>query len=67
MLFYTIWRNWQPMLKTIIADAGYGSEVNNVYTVGEDEEERFEFLIPYGTYLKEQTRKYKNDIINVKN
>ncbi|MCU9593447.1 hypothetical protein OEV82_03120 [Caldibacillus thermolactis] len=55
------------MLKTIIADAGYGSEVNYVYTVGEDEEERFEFLIPYGTYLKEQTRKYKNDIINVKN
>ena len=35
--------------------------------LGEDKEQRFEFLIPYGTYLKEQTRKYKNDIKNAKN
>ena len=56
-----------PMPKTVIADAGYGSEENYVYAVGEDKEQRFEFLIPYGTYLKEQTRKYKNDIKNAKN
>ena len=56
-----------PMPKKVIADAGYGSEENYVYAVGDDREQRFEFLIPYGTYLKEQTRKYKNDIKNAKN
>src|SRR5699024_302048 len=29
--------------------------------------ERFEYLIPYGTYIKEQKRKYKKDIKNAKN
>jgi hypothetical protein len=33
-----------PMLKTIIADAGYGSEENYVYTVRDKKEPQFEFL-----------------------
>lgn len=48
-----------PMPKTVIVDAGYGSEENYVYAVGDEKEPRFEFLIPYGTYVQEQTRKYK--------
>ena len=56
-----------PIPKRVIADAGYGSEENYLYAVGEEKEPRFEFLIPYGTYVKEQTRKYKNDIRNAKN
>ncbi len=56
-----------PMPKTVIADAGYGSEENYVYAVGEEKELRFDFLIPYGSYLHEQTRKFKNDIKNAKN
>ena len=56
-----------PVPKTVIADAGYGSEENYIYAVGEEKEQRFDFLIPYGTYLKEQTRKYKKDIKNAKN
>ncbi len=55
------------MPKTVIADAGYGSEENYLYAIGEDKEHRFDFLIPYGTYVKEQTRKYKNDIKNARN
>ena len=38
-----------------------------LYAIGEEREPRFDFLIPYGTYVKEKTRKYKNDIKNVKN
>ncbi|MFS0616118.1 IS1182 family transposase, partial [Lederbergia ruris] len=56
-----------PMPKTVIADAGYGSEENYLYALGEEKEPRFDYLIPYGTYVKEKTRKYKNDIRNVKN
>lgn len=56
-----------PIPKTVVADAGYGSEENYLYALGEEKEPRFEFLIPYGTYVKEQTRKYWNDIKNVKN
>ena len=56
-----------PMPKTVIADAGYGSEENYVYAVGDEKDPRFEFLIPYGSYVKEQTRKYKKDIKNAKN
>lgn len=56
-----------PMPKVVIADAGYGSEENYVYAVGDEKEPRFEFLIPYGSYLQEQTRKYKKDIKNVRN
>jgi transposase len=56
-----------PMPKNVIADAGYGSEENYVYAVGEEKEPLFDFLIPYGSYLHEQTRKYKYDIKNAKN
>ncbi|WHY73227.1 IS1182 family transposase [Fictibacillus enclensis] len=56
-----------PMPKTVIADAGYGSEENYLFAVGEETEPRFDFLIPYGSYLKEQTRSYKNEIKNAKN
>ena len=52
-----------PLPKKVIADAGYGSEENYLYTL----EEPFEALIPYNTYLTEQTRTYKNDIRNVRN
>ena len=52
-----------PLPKKVIADAGYGSEENYLYTL----EEPFEALIPYNTYLTEQTRSYKNDIRNVRN
>lgn len=56
-----------PMPNTVIADAGYGSEENYLYAIGEEKEPRFDFLIPYGTYLKEKTRKAKKDIKNAKN
>jgi len=56
-----------PMPKTVIADAGYGSEENYVYAVGDEKEQKFDFLIPYGSYIQEKTRKYKNDIKNAKN
>lgn len=56
-----------PMPKVVIADAGYGSEENYVYSIGDEKEQRFEFLIPYGSYVHEQTRKYKKDIKNAKN
>ncbi|MGG3644332.1 transposase, partial [Bacillus gobiensis] len=56
-----------PMPKTVIADAGYGSEENYLYVIGEEKEPRFQSLIPYGTYLKEQTRKARKDIKNVRN
>ena len=56
-----------PMPKTVIADAGYGSEENYVYAIGDEKEPRFDFLIPYGSYIQEQTRKYKKDIKNAKN
>jgi transposase len=56
-----------PMPKTIIADAGYGSEENYVYALGDEKEPRFDFLIPYGTYEQEQTRKYQEDIRHAKN
>jgi len=56
-----------PMPKTVIADAGYGSEENYVYAVGDEKEPRFDFLIPYGSYIHEQTRKYKKDLKNAKN
>jgi len=56
-----------PRPKTVVADAGFGSEENYVYAVGDEKEPRFDFLIPYGSYLQEQTRKYKKDIKNAKN
>ena len=56
-----------PMPKTVVADAGYGSEENYLYAIGDEKEKRFDFLIPYGTYLFEQRRAYKNDLKNAKN
>ncbi|MNC18325.1 Transposase DDE domain protein [compost metagenome] len=56
-----------PMPKTVVADAGYGSEENYLYAVGEEKEPRFDFLIPYGSYLKEKTRRYKKDIQHASN
>ncbi|WP_369903342.1 IS1182 family transposase [Bacillus manliponensis] len=56
-----------PMPKTVIADAGYGSEENYVYAIGDEKEARFDFLIPYGSYIQEQKRKYKRDIKSAKN
>ncbi|MFH5181634.1 IS1182 family transposase [Paenibacillus sp. TAB 01] len=56
-----------PMPKTVIADAGYGSEENYLYAVGEEREPRFDFLIPYGNYMKERTRRYKKDIRHATN
>ncbi|WP_107839606.1 transposase [Metasolibacillus meyeri] len=34
-----------PMLKTVIADAGYGSEENYLYAIGDEKEPRFGFLM----------------------
>ncbi|MNZ46869.1 Transposase DDE domain protein [compost metagenome] len=56
-----------PMPKTVIADAGYGSEENYLYAIGEEKEPRFDFLIPYGSYMKEKTRRYKKDIRHASN
>jgi len=56
-----------PMPKTVIADAGYGSEENYLYAVGEDKAPRFDFLIPYGSYMKEKTRRHKNEIRHASN
>lgn len=56
-----------PMPKTVIADAGYGSEENYLYALGDEKEPRFDFLIPYGMYLKEKSRSYKKNIKHAKN
>ena len=56
-----------PMPTTVIADAGYGSEENYLYAVGEEKEPRFDSLIPYGMYLKEQSRSYKKNRKHAKN
>ncbi|WP_179860967.1 IS1182 family transposase [Bhargavaea cecembensis] len=57
-----------PMPKRIVADAGYGSEENYLYLLGEEDGEAVaDFLIPYNTYLKEQSRSYKKNAYNAKN
>lgn len=56
-----------PMPKTVIADAGYGSEENYLYAMGGETEPSFDFLIPYGTYMKEKTRRYQKDIRHASN
>lgn len=50
---------------TIVADAGYGSESNYRYL--EDELEEHVAIIPYGTMLKENSRKWKSDDRKVMN
>ncbi|AYW48441.1 hypothetical protein C7K38_08740 [Tetragenococcus osmophilus] len=49
----------------IVADAGYGSERNYRYL--EDELNQHTALIPYGTMLKEQSRKWQSDERKVMN
>ncbi|MCE5172034.1 IS1182 family transposase [Paenibacillus profundus] len=56
-----------PFPKTVVADADYGSEENYLYAMGEEKEPRFDFLIPYGNYMKEKTRRYKKDIRHASN
>lgn len=56
-----------PLPKTVIADAGYGSEENYLYALGEEKEPRFDFLIPYGSYMHEQTKRYKTNIKHASN
>lgn len=57
-----------PMPKRIVADAGYGSEENYQYLVEDDDDKpKAEFVIPYGTYIKEQKRSFKNNRFNAKN
>jgi transposase len=48
---------------TIIADAGYGGEENYTYL----ENEQVEALVKYGTYHKEKSKRWKNDIGKVDN
>lgn len=43
----------------IVADAGYGSEYN--YSMLEEKHSNKQYYIPYTTYQKELTKKYKND------
>ncbi|WP_353726726.1 IS1182 family transposase (plasmid) [Lactiplantibacillus plantarum] len=50
---------------TIVADAGYGSESNYRYL--EDEFGQHTVLIPYGTMLKDNSRKWKSDDRKVMN
>lgn len=52
-------RNILDKVQNIVADAGYGSEYN--YSLLEEKYEDKDYFIPYTTYEKEQTRKYKND------
>lgn len=56
-----------PMPKAVIAGAGYGSEENYLYALGGEKEPSFEFLIPYGSYMKEKTKRYKKDIRHASN
>ena len=51
----------------VVADAGYASEENYLFAIGNEKEPLFELLAPYNTYLKEQTKKFKNDISKVQN
>ena len=56
-----------PSPEIVVADAGYASEQNYLYSIGEEKEPRFQMLVPYNTYVKEQKRKFKKDIKQVKN
>lgn len=50
----------------VIADAGYTSELNYLYALGEEnqdkaEDPRFQFVAPYNTYRKEKKRSFKHE------
>lgn len=49
----------------IVADAGYGSEPN--YEFIEDKFGVFDYLIPYNTMLKEETKRWRSDERKVMN
>ncbi|ANY66272.1 hypothetical protein BBD42_07175 [Paenibacillus sp. BIHB 4019] len=55
------------MPKTVIADAGYGSEENYLYAMGKEKEPSCHFLIPYENYRKEKTHRYQKDIRHASN
>ncbi len=48
---------------TVIADAGYGGEENYAYL----ESEQVEAVVKYGTYHKDKSKKWKNDISKIDN
>ncbi|USG67780.1 hypothetical protein NDK47_11095 [Brevibacillus ruminantium] len=52
-----------PMPKTVIADAGYDSEENYLYAMGEEKELSFNSLIPY----ERENTSYKKDIRHASN
>ena len=60
-------RRYLPSPSIVVADAGYASEQNYLYSIGEEKEPRFQMLVPYSTYVKEKTRKFKKDIKQAKN
>lgn len=56
--------------EVVVADAGYASEQNYLYALGEEDSEqtkdpRFQLVAPYNTYIKKRT--FKNEKKNVKN
>ncbi len=57
----TIEKEYFPIPKYIVADAGYGSEENYKEVL---ERRGKVALITYNRYIKEQSRKYKKDIFN---
>ncbi|WP_232842699.1 IS1182 family transposase, partial [Lactobacillus sp. HBUAS51381] len=58
-------KSQQALGKIVVADAGYGSESN--YRYCEDELDEHTFLVPYGTMLKENSRKWRSDDRKVMN
>lgn len=46
---------------TIIADAGYGGEENYAYL----ENEQLEDIVKYGTYHKEKSKAWQNDVSKI--
>ena len=48
-----LWASSLPKPKRVVADAGYGSEENYGYALGDGTDPIFEYLIPYSTYVKE--------------
>lgn len=63
--FLTQLKSQNALGTIIVADAGYGSESN--YRYCEDELDEHTVLIPYGTMLKENSRKWRSDDRKVMN
>lgn len=38
--------------KIVIADAGYASEENYLYSIGDEKDPLFKMLVPYNTFVK---------------